>query len=134
MKKYFIIFAFVLLLFTGCGKVELRGRYEWHPYNDNDKLYAYYDFKDDKNCVFALSLNDRYQESPQTYTYTIEKKEDHYELVLTHVTNTKNTYTIIYNSKDDTIVDKRMIEMEDIWEKEYNDPVDNDKGGIFEKK
>ena len=138
MKKKIlsILFLGVLVLgLTGCGSVKPSGRYEWKPYKDTDGIYAYYDFKGDNECTFAMSMtaiSSSYSESPQNYTYTINKiDKTNYEIVLTHVSKDEKI-TLTYNSKDNTIIDEQFKDIEQVLESK-GAKSDNDVYGLFKK-
>lgn len=115
MKKkilLILICGILSLSLTGCGNSKLSGRYEWRPYDNMKGTYAYYDFKDNGECVFAVAIENTYGEAPQTYFYTVQKiDKTNYEIKLKHIKE-NDEKTLSYNSKSNTIIDDYFKDIE----------------------
>ena len=135
MKKICKMFLLIicLLIITGCGKSKIiSGIYEWRPYNDNDEIYAYYDFKENDECTFLFSDLGDLKAIPQTYTYTIKKEDSsNYTLTLTNI-NKDEEIILYYNSKTDILTDNSFKDIEENLGRKGR-PSDNKYYGQFKK-
>lgn len=106
--KIFIISLFILLL-CGCGKKNLNS--ERYVYGlEGEQSFSYYKCDLNKNiCKRYLYFND-IGESIADYEYELTKKQqdDTYLIKFHNLKDVKDSYTLIYNPKNDTLYDSDL--------------------------